>query len=95
MSGTKQGKLVVVSGPSGVGKSTIVPKVMERLSGRLVRSISATTRQPRPGEQEGVDYYFLIARGIYSPPRGGGIPRKRRGFRPRTLVWDPLESRQA
>jgi guanylate kinase len=59
MSATKQGKLVVVSGPSGVGKSTVVPKVMERLTGRLERSISATTRSPRPGERDGVDYHFL------------------------------------
>ncbi len=59
MSAGKQGKLVVLSGPSGVGKSTVVPKVMERLAGRLERSISATTRQPRPGEQDGVDYHFL------------------------------------
>lgn len=56
---TKPGKLVVVSGPSGVGKSTVVPQVMERLSGRLERSISATTRPPRPGERDGVDYHFL------------------------------------
>lgn len=59
MSAGKQGKLVVVSGPSGVGKSTVVPKVMERLAGRLERSISATTRKPRPGERDGVDYHFL------------------------------------
>jgi guanylate kinase len=59
MSATKHGKLVVLSGPSGVGKSTVVPRVMERLAGRLERSISATTRAPRPGEQEGVDYHFL------------------------------------
>lgn len=56
---TKPGKLVVLSGPSGVGKSTVVPQVMERLIGRLERSISATTRSPRPGEQDGVDYHFL------------------------------------
>ncbi|MDZ4657022.1 MAG: guanylate kinase [Bythopirellula sp.] len=59
MSGAKLGKLVVLSGPSGVGKSTVVPKVMDRLAGRLERSISATTRKPRPGEQDGVDYHFL------------------------------------
>ena len=53
------GKLVVVSGPSGVGKSTVVKQVLERLQGRLVASISATTRSPRPGEVDGVDYYFL------------------------------------
>lgn len=59
MAATKTGKLVVVSGPSGVGKSTVVPKVMELLAGRLERSISATTRLPRPGEQDGIDYHFL------------------------------------
>ena len=59
MNAAKQGKLVVLSGPSGVGKSTVVPKVMDRLAGRLERSISATTRGPRPGEVDGVDYHFL------------------------------------
>lgn len=53
------GRLVVVSGPSGVGKSTVVKQVLDRLGGRLVPSISATTREPRAGEMEGVDYYFL------------------------------------
>jgi guanylate kinase len=55
----KPGKLVVLSGPSGVGKSTLVPQVMDRLAGRLERSISATTRAPRPGERDDVDYHFL------------------------------------
>lgn len=59
MAATTKGKLVVVSGPSGVGKSTVVPEVMRRFTDRLERSISATTRAPRPGEQEGVDYHFL------------------------------------
>ncbi len=53
------GRLVVVSGPSGVGKSTVVKQVLEKLSGRLIPSISATTRAPRTGEKDGVDYYFL------------------------------------
>jgi guanylate kinase len=52
-------KLVVLSGPSGVGKSTIVRRVLDRFPGRLRLSVSATTRPPRPGEREGVDYYFL------------------------------------
>lgn len=51
--------MVVISGPSGVGKSTVVPMIMQRLAGKLERSISATTRKPRPGEQNGVDYYFM------------------------------------
>jgi len=54
-----RGKLVVVSGPSGVGKSTVVKEVLARFKGCLERSVSATTRQPRPGEQDGLHYYFL------------------------------------
>lgn len=57
--GKAWGKLVVVSGPSGVGKSTVVRQVLAKFEGRLRLSISATTRKPRPGEQDGVDYHFL------------------------------------
>lgn len=53
------GKLVVISGPSGVGKSTVVRQVIDRCGGRVRLSVSATTREPRPGEQNGVDYHFL------------------------------------
>ena len=53
------GKLVVISGPSGVGKSTVVSEVLQQLGGRLRLSVSATTRAPRPGEQDGVHYRFL------------------------------------
>lgn len=52
------GKLFVISGASGVGKSTVLSRVMQ---GRddLQFSVSATTRAPRPGEEEGVSYYFV------------------------------------
>jgi len=53
------GKLVVISGPSGVGKSTVVREVLARFGERLRLSVSATTRPPRPGERDGVDYHFL------------------------------------
>jgi guanylate kinase len=52
------GKLIVITGPSGVGKGTIVRALLESHPD-LGLSISATTRQPRPGEVEGVDYYFF------------------------------------
>lgn len=49
--------LVVVSGPSGVGKSTVVAEVLRRAP-RVWLSVSATTRPPRPGEVDGTDYFF-------------------------------------
>jgi guanylate kinase len=47
----------VVTGPSGVGKGTLIKRLRERLPFEL--SISATTRKPRPGEEDGRDYHFL------------------------------------
>ena len=52
------GTVLVVSGPSGAGKSTICHKLREMLP-ELRFSVSCTTRQPRPGETDGVDYYFI------------------------------------
>jgi guanylate kinase len=52
-------KLIVLSGPSGVGKSTVLRSLLARYPDRLRLSISATTRSPRPGEKHGIDYYFL------------------------------------
>lgn len=54
----KQGQLIVVSGPSGSGKDTIVGKVLER-DKNVFLSVSATSRAPRKGEEEGVNYYYL------------------------------------
>ena len=53
-----QGKLFVVSGASGVGKSTVLASVMQKRKD-LTFSVSATTREPRPGEVDGVSYYFV------------------------------------
>ena len=56
---TKQrGQLIVFSGPSGVGKGTILAKYMEGRS-NICYSVSATTRSPRPGEVDGQQYFFL------------------------------------
>jgi guanylate kinase len=53
------GQLVVVSGPSGCGKSTIIRRALTRPELDIDLSISATTREPRPGERNGIDYYFM------------------------------------
>jgi guanylate kinase len=56
--GQAAGRVVVLSGPSAVGKSTLVGCLRERIP-ELHFSVSATTRAPRPGEVDGVDYYFV------------------------------------
>ena len=53
-----KGKLIIVSGPSGTGKGTVLAEVFRR-NPNLVYSVSATTRGPRPGEQNGVEYFFI------------------------------------
>lgn len=55
---SRVGNLFVVSGPSGAGKGTLLSQVIERIPDAWV-SVSATTRSPRPGEIEGVHYFFL------------------------------------
>ena len=59
MNAPASGRIVVISGPSGAGKTTLVKRLFRRCD-RLVASVSATTRPPRPGEQDGVDYHFLV-----------------------------------
>ena len=54
----KKGKLIVISGASGVGKGTVLGIMMEKRKD-LSFSVSATTRPPRPGEVDGVHYYFI------------------------------------
>jgi guanylate kinase len=51
-------KVFVITGPSGVGKGTLIARLQERIPG-LELSVSATTRPPRPGEVDGRDYHFL------------------------------------
>ncbi|MHC4402462.1 MAG: guanylate kinase [Planctomycetota bacterium] len=59
MADSGRGKLVVVSGPSGAGKTTVLKRVFDAAPVPLAASVSATTRPPRPGEADGVDYHFL------------------------------------
>lgn len=54
-----KGKIIVISAPSGCGKSTIIGKILDKNEFDLTFSVSATNRNPRPGEEHGVSYYFL------------------------------------
>ena len=55
----KTGQIIVISAPSGAGKGTIISKLIENDSKNRWLSISATSREPRKGEKEGVNYYYL------------------------------------
>lgn len=67
-----RGVLLVVSGPSGVGKGTIIKKLFER-NENLYFSVSATTREPRPGEENGVHYLFKSREEFESDIASGGM----------------------
>ena len=67
----KRGKVVIISGPSGVGKGTLVKRLISESSFPLVLSVSATTRPPRPGEVNGRDYWF-ISRDEFLEKRANG-----------------------
>ena len=59
----RTGNLFVISGPSGVGKGTLVARLLHDVPDTWL-SISATTRQPREGEEDGVNYYFVDRKGF-------------------------------
>lgn len=59
MTGATQGRLVIISGPSGAGKSTVVRQLLDTCPLPLQLSVSATTRPPRAGERDGVEYHFV------------------------------------
>ena len=64
-------KLIVLSGPSGVGKGTIVNKLLEK--GNFTLSVSCTTRPPRHGEKDGVSYFFIDKQKFESEIKRGGF----------------------
>lgn len=71
MASATPGRLVVVSGPSGAGKTTVMKRVFECASLPLAQSVSATTRPPRPGEKNGVHYHFVQPQEFASLKQGG------------------------
>lgn len=66
------GRVVVITGPSGVGKGTLIRALRDRLPS-LELSVSATTRKPRPGEQHGTDYWFLAPEEFDERVESGGF----------------------
>ena len=68
---TKKGLLIVLSGPSGVGKGTILKEFVHDKDLKLAYSVSMTTRKKRPGEVEGVNYYF-VSRAEFERARDNG-----------------------
>ena len=75
----KQGKLIVVSAPSGCGKTTIIEHLLKRNRG-LKRSISYTTRSPRQGERDGRDYFFVSKKGFLGKRKKGFFLESARVF---------------
>jgi len=61
---SRKGKIIILSGPSGSGKTTIHERLLKdkRLKGKVVRSVSMTTRASRPGERHGREYFFISPR---------------------------------
>ncbi len=87
--------LIVISGPSGVGKGTIVDRLMQ--SGNYALSISCTTRPPRTGEKDGVSYFFLTEKKFESMIAENGFLEYSRHFEnyygtPREFVEKQLKS---
>ncbi len=73
MSDAPRGNVVVIAGPSGSGKNSIINGVIERCS-NCVRLVTATTREPRAGEVDGVDYHFLSKGDFLAGMKDGRIP---------------------
>ncbi|MEM8986269.1 MAG: guanylate kinase [Pseudomonadota bacterium] len=76
----RRGLMLVLSSPSGAGKTTISRRLLERYDD-LILSVSATTRPPRDGEREGVDYYFVDEENF-------GLMRNRGAFLEWAKVFD-------
>ncbi len=70
-------RIVVIAGPSGSGKNTVIEEIAKRYP-KCVRTVTATTRPPRSGERDGVDYHFLSKEEFEKAILDGRIPEYRR-----------------
>ncbi|WP_125768726.1 guanylate kinase [Companilactobacillus furfuricola] len=70
---SSKGMLIVLSGPSGVGKGTVRKAMLEESSIKFDYSVSMTTRNMRPGEKDGVDYYFRTNEEFEKEIKNGGM----------------------
>ena len=68
-----RGMLIVLSGPSGVGKGTVRKAIFDSNDNDFQYSISMTTRKPRPGEVNGVDYFFVSKEEFEHQIQTGGL----------------------
>ena len=68
----KPEKLIILSAPSGTGKGTVIRRIMEKMD-NIVLSVSATTRAPRPGETDGVEYHFITRKRFEEMIRDGEL----------------------
>ena len=72
--GSCKGTLLIISGPSGVGKGTLLSSVLERYDPKDVYfSVSVTTRAPRPGEREGINYHYISREEYEALKKSGGL----------------------
>lgn len=72
--GSCKGTLLIISGPSGVGKGTLLSSVLDRYDPKNVYfSVSVTTRAPRPGEREGINYHYISREEYEALKKSGGL----------------------
>ena len=70
----RKGSLFIITGPSGAGKGSVLSRVLPSLE-NVFLSVSATTRKPRPGEEDGVNYYFISRERFDEMVERGELPR--------------------
>ncbi|OGW81623.1 MAG: guanylate kinase [Omnitrophica bacterium GWA2_52_8] len=93
---TQQGLLVILSAPSGCGKTTIVDRLLKRHEDRI-RAVSVTTRKPRLGEKDGVDYFFVTREAFKKMEKAGELLESAKVFdeyygTPKSFVREQLKS---